>query len=341
MNKFRLVTNIVVPIALGWLVFNSRDQIADTLISIGDLPLLILALHFPIQFISYLAVAQLYYSHFKQVGLTNRLSPWEMYKISLELNFINGVFPSGGLSGFSYLSLRLRPLGVPFAASTFAQGLRYFLTFVSYMPILGIGLLLLIFAGDPVDYRVILVGVGIFVGTVGGAILAWHVISSELRIKRLVAFLPRLINFISRRFRSGRAELIEIARVERVLGEIHIDYLKIKQNPRQLLMPFWWAIVVNLMELATVYTVFWAFGELINPGALVLAYAVANFAGLIVVLPGGIGGYEALMAGILILAGVPGEVAISATLVYRIVNIFVFIPFGFWFYWLAGKDFKK
>ncbi len=38
----------------------------------------------------------------------NKLSYKFLYKTSLELNFVNHVFPSGGVTGISYFGVRLR-----------------------------------------------------------------------------------------------------------------------------------------------------------------------------------------------------------------------------------------
>ena len=62
---------------------------------------------------------------------------------------------------------------------------------------------------------------------------------------------------------------------------------------------------------------------------------MASFAGLISILPGGLGVYEALMTGVLTSAGVPKALALSATLVYRIFTMIIFLPVGFIFYQLS------
>jgi len=69
-----------------------------------------------------------------------------------------------------------------------------------------------------------------------------------------------------------------------------------------------------------------------NIGAVILAYAVANFAGLVSVLPGGIGIYEALMTAVLVASGVPAAVSLPVTVMYRVVNTAVQIPIGYYFY---------
>jgi uncharacterized protein (TIRG00374 family) len=84
-----------------------------------------------------------------------------------------------------------------------------------------------------------------------------------------------------------------------------------------------------------VYVVYLAFGKLVNIGAIILAYAIANFAGLVSVLPGGVGVYEALMTAVLASTGVPARVSIPVTIVYRVVNTILQIPPGAWLYYRA------
>jgi uncharacterized protein (TIRG00374 family) len=98
-----------------------------------------------------------------------------------------------------------------------------------------------------------------------------------------------------------------------------------------------WAFLLNVTEIVTVYLVYVAFGQLVNPGAVIIAYAVANFAGLIAVLPGGVGIYEGLMTATLASAGVNKGLALSATVIYRVLQMTVFLPIGYYYYNRALK----
>ena len=97
-------------------------------------------------------------------------------------------------------------------------------------------------------------------------------------------------------------------------------------------------MVANITEIAALYAVYVAFGEYVNIGAVILAYAVANFAGLISVLPAGIGIYEFLMTGVLVATGVPAGLSISVTIMFRLVTMAVQLPPGYFFYQKAVKD---
>src|SRR5690606_29727068 len=130
--------------------------------------------------------------------------------------------------------------------------------------------------------------------TIAGAAVGIFIISKAARIKAFVSWLPKFLNYVGRYFKKGR-DLISMERVERVLEELHDDYKALSKDMKLIKWLMVWAFLINVAELATIYIVYIAFGSFINPGALIIAYAVANFAGLIAVLPGGVGVYEGLM----------------------------------------------
>ena len=81
-----------------------------------------------------------------------------------------------------------------------------------------------------------------------------------------------------------------------------------------------------------VYVVYVAFGKYVNVGAVILAYAIANFAGLISVVPGGVGIYEGLMTAVLASTGISPAVSLPVTVTYRVVNTLIQIPPGYYLY---------
>ena len=170
--------------------------------------------------------------------------------------------------------------------------------------------------------------------TLFGTLVGIYIISNEQRIKGFTAFLPKLANSILKPF-THRRNTINIKKIETLFEDLHKDYAAIAKNWHQLRVPFVWALIINATEIATAYLAYVALGHLVNPGAVILAYAVASFAGLVAILPGGIGVYEALMTGVLTSAGVPKALALSATLIYRIFTMVIFLPIGFVLYQLA------
>jgi uncharacterized protein (TIRG00374 family) len=90
--------------------------------------------------------------------------------------------------------------------------------------------------------------------------------------------------------------------------------------------------MANVWEIVTIYVVYIAFGHWVNIGSVILAYAVANVAGLISVLPGGVGIYEALMTLVLSATGVKSALSLPVTVMYRVLSTVVQLPPGYYFY---------
>lgn len=330
-RRVRIIINSITIIALVVLLYFSWDQIQDGLREIGGAKWSVIFLMIPMQLINYYAVARLYHDYLKTMGEDVKMTT--MYKIALELNFVNHVFPSGGVAGFSYLGLRLRRHGVAVSRTTLAQTMRFAATFVSFLLVLFFGLFLLSFSNQ-VGGVTLFIGISITITTILGTLAGVFIISSESRIKAFTAFLPRLVNKITKPLTKKR-DFIDTNRVERLFGDLHKDYVVVLKDKSSLKRVFFWALLINITEISTAYLAYIALGDLVNPGAVILAYAVASFAGLIAILPGGIGVYEALMTAVLTGAGVPKALALSATLVYRIFTMIIFLPIGFILYQMA------
>jgi uncharacterized protein (TIRG00374 family) len=168
----------------------------------------------------------------------------------------------------------------------------------------------------------------LLVGTLGFA----YVVGSRRRINNFFTAATRLINRFIHLFRPYHPETISIEQARGVFDDFHDNYQAIKGSYHQLVRPFWYALLANITEVAAVYIVYIAFGHLVNVGAVILAYAVANFAGLISVVPGGIGIYEALMTAVLASAGISPAVSLPVTITYRVINTLVQLPPGYYFY---------
>jgi len=105
-RRWKLVLNLVTLVALAVLVYAVRDQLAETIRNFGKVHASALLLILPVEALNYHAQARLYQRLFAVVG--NKLDYKYLYRVSLELNFVNHVFPSGGVTGLSYFSLRFR-----------------------------------------------------------------------------------------------------------------------------------------------------------------------------------------------------------------------------------------
>lgn len=328
-KRIKLLLNLLTSLALLVLIFVSRHAIVDAFSKLGQLDTFSLLLMIPLQFLGYYAVGRLYGDFFKARG--EALKPKTAFKIAMELNFVNHVFPSGGVSGFSYLSLRLKKEGIGTAQSTLAQLLRFALTFISFLLLLVFGLFVLALRRKTNPLTILIASSVMFL-TIFGVLLSIYIISDSNRIKAFVRWLPRFVNRVVGLFRKSKKDTISITKVEKTLDEMHRDYMSLMADKSALKRPFMWALLINITEILTIYSAYVAFGEYINPGGLIIAYAIANLAGLVAILPGGVGVYEGLMTAVMTASGVDKALALSATVVYRVITMLIGLPIGYYFY---------
>lgn len=328
-SSWKLILTVITFIALVALAFFARKEIAQTFRNFKEINSMILVLMLIGQALNYHSYTRMY-QRLMEI-LSEKIAYWRMVSIALELNFVNNIFPSGGVSSFSYFSLRMKAEGVSTGKSTLIQMMRFILTFVSFQVLLFLGLVMLAIGGNANQLALLAAGslaTLLFVGT----LLIAYVVGSQRRINAFFTYITKFLNRIIHVFRRAHPETINIARVERVFTELHENYMLLKNNPKVLKGPLINALWANIGEIFTIYVVFLAFGQVVNPGAVIIAYAVANFAGLISVLPGGVGIYEALMTGVLAAAGVPAGISIPVIVMYRILNMALQLPPGYYFY---------
>lgn len=328
-RRWKTFFTVVTFVALFGLVYALRRQIAETLQNLQDANLLWIALIVPLAMCNHYAQARMYKSVFAILG--ERFRTRSMFRLSLELNFVNNIFPSAGVSGFSYLGLRMKDEKVSSGKTTLVQLMRFVLLFVSFQLLLGVGLLLLAFGGDANDFVLLVAGSLATLLLVGTGMLA-YIIGSKERINSFFTFLTKGLNRLIHVVRPRHPETINVSRVRRMFTDLHENYLVIKKDLSKLKTPLAFATIGNLTEVTAIFVVFLAFGHFVNPGAIIIAYAVANFAGVISVLPGGVGIYEALMTGVFATAGVPAALSLPVVIAFRVVSMAVQLPVGYYFY---------
>lgn len=336
-RHWKLLLNLVTIVALLLFIYMIRDQISETFANIQRIHWWVLILVVALQAWNYDAQTRMYKSLFAIVG--NKFSYRKMLVAALELNFINNVFPSGGVSGISYFGARMRDSEVTAGKATLVQMMKLLLLFVSFEILLVIGLFMLA-AGGQANDLVLLASAVITTTLIFGTALFVHILGSKARVQKFHAFVVRRYNTLNQRFHKRPVERREFARLHFLLEELHVNFKVIKKEYRQLKWPLMHAMFANLSEMLCIYVIYLAFGTSINFGAIIVAYAVANFAGLVSVLPGGIGIYEALMTSVLVTAGVPVALSLPVTVTYRVLTAAIQLPPGYVYYHIAVRKGK-
>jgi hypothetical protein len=327
LKRWKLFVNIATIIGLFILVFALRKELGQTFSELRHVNAWYLLLMIPIQIWNYYAQAKLFQSIFSVLG--NKLRAYYLFIISLELNFVNNVFPSGGLSGASYFAARVRSEKLSVGKATFTYVMKLAMIFFAFQILVVFGLLALAFNGSVNNFVIFTAsfssGVIVF-----GTILFIYIIGSEKRITSTFTFITKALNKIVGSIFKKHPEAINLKRAQEVFLDFHHNYTVLKSKTNELKRPLYYGFLNNITELLSIYVVYLAFGHWVNPGAVILAYAIANFAGLIGVLPGGIGVYEAMMVAVMVAAGIPANLSLSVTIMYRVLNTLIQMPPGYY-----------
>jgi uncharacterized protein (TIRG00374 family) len=327
--KLKLWINILTFVAIAVVIVFARHDILLAFQKMQHLNLWVLALMIPTQFFVFWAIGRVYYHFFKATD-----SPLPMKTLvpaAIELNFVNHIFPSGGISGFSYLTLRLKHDNISTAKATLAQLVRFTMAFVTFIGLLLLALVLLAME-DKVNRFIMLLAAALTFTILFGTLIVTYVIGKGDRIREFTQALSRALNRVIHVVRPHHPETINLKRTETVFNELHEDYILLRRDFRKMWPVVAWALLANVAEIALIYIAFVAHGAWINPGALIIAYAIATTAGLVAILPGGLGVYEPLMATVLLSAGVPADLALSTTLVSRVVTLVLALGSGYVLY---------
>lgn len=328
-RNWKLILNLATFVLLGAAIYLMRTDISQALEDLGRINAIVLLLIVPLQLENYSAYGRLYQEFLRILGNTQPVK--RMFRVAIEMNFVNNVFPSGGVSGFSYFAARLKPHGVSMAQATLTQSMRFVLTFVSFVILLFIGLFFLALGGSASNMT-ILITCSLAFCISFGLLAGVYVISDEKRIHSFTQTATKVVNKLLQLVRPRHPETISLKKVDKTFSELHGHYSLLKENFSELKKPFLYANLANITELATIYAVYIAYGQFVNPGAVIIAYAIANFAGLIAVLPGGIGIYETLMTLVMVSAGVPAGLSLSVTIMYRVLTMGIGLPLGYFYY---------
>ncbi|HEU5267902.1 MAG TPA: lysylphosphatidylglycerol synthase transmembrane domain-containing protein [Jatrophihabitans sp.] len=130
-----------------------------------------------------------------------------------------------------------------------------------------------------------------------------------------------------------------VARSMSAIQEALPRLIALVSNPRKLTQAFAGAVLLNGAYIAALFFAVQAFHGAIPLDAVAVVYLVGMAVGSAAPTPGGIGAVEAALSAGLASAGMPGSVALSAALLYRIATFWLPVPAG----WLALRwlQYKK
>jgi uncharacterized membrane protein YbhN (UPF0104 family) len=118
------------------------------------------------------------------------------------------------------------------------------------------------------------------------------------------------------------------ARVTPTFAQVTPRLVEIAQQPRKMAAAFGGALLLNLSYILCLAACVAAFGDSVPVAKIGVVYLTGVALGSIIPTPGGLGAVEAALTAGLTAAGVPGGVAVSAVLMFRLLTFWLPVPFG-------------
>ncbi|MDR2064035.1 MAG: flippase-like domain-containing protein [Candidatus Nomurabacteria bacterium] len=328
---FKKILSIATVVLVGVVVWMARDEIGEALHHLARMNIWIFLLIIPAQLVMYFAAGQVYFSYIRSTKKMKKVSTWKLMRISFELNFVNHIVPSGGVSGLAYLAWRLKSVGIKAGQAAMMQVVRYGLVAIATALVMSVSAVILALTGVKLSVAIfsLLVAVGLLAAV---AFVVW-LIQKRKRIDFFGTLFSRAINKIVRFLSFGKVKhVLAAAKVEKFLGELHTDYGYMMGNKKALKRPFLWSVFYSLMDSGTFYITFLALGADVGFAPVIIAQGLASIVGTVVVTPGGAGFFEVVMAGYFVATGIDPAVAVAATVVTRVVVLLGTIGSGWGFY---------
>lgn len=332
--------NIATALIVVLMLWALRNDLLHAWELLGQVNWWIFLLIIPLQFLSYYANGAAIFSYLFQRGHMKKINSWGITQMALELNFVNHILPTAGVSGASYMTWRLSKLGINSGRATLSQVVRFAAVFGSFVILLVLAVFYVTF-DDGVNRLIILMSSGLVTTIVVLGMVVWYVLDSEVRLRKFAYSVARFINWLGKRVLRRTQPVMAAKRVHAFFDELQDDYRALKKQPRMLVKPFWWGVIFNLTEVSLFFFTFLALGTFVNPAAILLAIGIASMVGVFLVTPGGIGGYEAAMVFVLTTAGVKGATVLAGVLLARVILILLTLMTGYIFYHLALKKYGK
>ena len=345
---FRQILSIVTFTLIAVVLWNAREEVVKALDYLAHTNIVVILLLIPEQLFMYYCCGQMFFSYLAGKKDAKKVSNWSLMRISLELNFMNHAVPSGGVSGLGYVAWRLKPYGASPAQASFMYVLRYAITtFFNQAQTLVAIVMLLLTGAVAKESQYVLGVVGVISIAVIGMVIGGVAIASNKKAldwagKNATLFVNAFVKSITF---GKKKQVLKQSVVDKFCAEIHEDFREAKRNRKIIKKPIIWGMLYSFFEVATYWIVGISMGHPELLPQIMVAEAVGSVLGAVLPTPGGAGGYEASMAGVMWGLGVDLGLATAVVVTTRVIVLVGTIVSGYGFYQHAiatiGKEDKE
>jgi uncharacterized protein (TIRG00374 family) len=332
---FKNILSVITLVLVAVVVWGARGEILEAINYLSNTNIWIILLLIPEQLFMYFCAGQMFFSYMSAKKGAKKISPWQLMRISFELNFVNHAVPSGGVSGLGYIAWRLKGFGATAGQVSFMYLLRYFITICANQFQTIIAIICLLIAGGLSGGAMWMVWITAAVCVAVIALMITFVIiaSSEKRIDWFAKQGTRFVNFVVKKVTFGRkSNILKYQTARKYLMDIHDDLMLARRNKKMLVKPVIWGIIYSFFEVATYWVVGTSMGHPEILPQVMVAEAIASVIAAVLVTPGGVGGYEGAMVFVMSTLGIDVGLATAVVVSTRVIVLVGTIASGYGFY---------
>lgn len=288
-----------------------------------------------LQVLYFIIFTGLYQAAFDTVEVKSRIR--DLLPLTLASVFLNVVAPSGGVSGAAIFVEDARQRGQSPARAAEATLLVIVADLSTFTLVLLAGLAHLFLVHNLQIYEIL--GTFVLLAMVGGlAGILLLGLWQPGRLKGILEWLQHTVNRLAglfwHKFSPGQPSPGPLPEgwAEEYANEFSRASLAIATHPKRLQRTLATALVAQIVDLASLYTLFLAFHQPVGLGTLIAGFAIGILFWIISITPQGIGVVEGVMALVYTSLGVPAEKAIIISLAFR--GLTFWLPFAIGFFTL-------
>jgi uncharacterized protein (TIRG00374 family) len=180
----------------------------------------------------------------------------------------------------------------------------------------------------------------IIIGTTIALFFVFLCILKKSLTQKLVDAVLRFIAYVSR----GHLNVDSLrTKATKGLGAFHDSIGYLLKNPKNLVLPVFFAVVSWILSILISYLVFVSLGQQIDFVLIVIVYSISvNIQSIPVGIPGEVGLVEVVMSSLYGLLGVDAGIATAATVLIRLLTVWLRMAIGFiTVQWIDLKDLGK
>lgn len=325
----KLWLNVIMLIFLVGVLFSAHKDIVRAWHILWHANIWLILLLIPLQFMSYYANTEVFFSYLRQRGQLKDVSRLQATGMALEFTFVDHVFPAAGVAGASYMVWRLKHHGVPTGQATMTQVMRFLVVFGTFMVLMLLALIWATVQNLAAHWVVVSSAVAVTVLLVV-LLFGNYIFGNKIRIVSFSHWLSDLINHIGRVVTFGRRkQSVSSGKLDKFFLDFNEDITALKRDRRLLKQPIVWSFIFNLLDVSLFFVTFLALGKVVDPSILLISYGAATICGNFMITPGGIGAYEAMMVTVLTTGGVDAATALTGVLLARMLLLMGTLSTGF------------